>query len=299
MFNGFKNLMLCLCIIGLTSYSWADEIHLSNGDKITGKLISETQTEMTVETKAMGEIFIKKILVKDHVTQAQIEAAKRKKEGPQWDRSLSLGYTQANGNTDKSSFSGGVSVNRKTEQDEWTGKINSYLSTSDKKMDGKKFTGLAQYKRKLPDSPKWDHFAKLEASQDRFANVHYRLTPTYGIGYQAHDEDDFKLRGELAAGFEHTNYRDGTKSDNEAILVPRGYFEKVLFGDLRFKEDVTLYPSLSETGEFRLRAESILENPISEKMFWKLSFLEEFDSNPQGTAKKNDTRLVTSLDVKF
>ena len=101
---------------------------------------------------------------------------------------------------------------------------------------------------------------------------------------------------EGAIGFEHTNYRDGTKSDNEVILIPRGFLEKILVGNLKISEDITIYPSLSEGGEYRLHSETALVNPITDQVSWKVSFIDDFNSSPSGSTKKNDFRLISSFD---
>ena len=104
---------------------------------------------------------------------------------------------------------------------------------------------------------------------------------------------------EGAIGFEHTNYRDGTESDNGAVLIPRGFLEKKLIGNLQFSEDITLYPSLSEGSEYRLHSETAFINPISDQVAWKFSIINDYNSSPSGNTKKNDFRLISSFDYSF
>jgi len=276
---------------------FAEEIHFKNGDKISGKIIKETDNKLIIETKAMGIISIEKDFIKQE-EKKQMNKVKGENKS-QWQRKASLGYSQTGGNTEASQGSVEVSINRKTDDDEWMGQLKAYLSTSNKKMDAKKFYGMARYAYSYGNDLKWYNFYKIEADQDRFANIDYRLIPSTGIGYWFSDEEDWKLMTEGAIGFEHTNYRDLTDSDNEVVLIPRGYLERILIGNLKISQDIILYPSLSDRGKYRLHSETALINPINDMISWKVSFIDDFNSSPSGTTKKNDFRLISSVDYEF
>ena len=47
-----------LCLIALTSNSWADQVSLNNGDRVTGKLVKKDGDNLTVKTDLMGEVKI-------------------------------------------------------------------------------------------------------------------------------------------------------------------------------------------------------------------------------------------------
>jgi len=108
-------------------------------------------------------------------------------------------------------------INRKTDSDEWTGQLKAYVSTPDDEMNAKKFYGMGQHAFSYGKDLKWHHFYKLEADQDRSANIDYRLIPSTGVGYWFSDLEDRKLMIEGTIGYGHTNYRYETKSDNEVI----------------------------------------------------------------------------------
>jgi len=68
---------------------------------------------------------------------------------------------------------------------------------------------MGRYAYSFSEEMKWYHFYKIEGSQDRFANVDSRITPSSGLGYWFSDEDDYKAMVESALGYEHTSYVDG------------------------------------------------------------------------------------------
>jgi len=158
---------------------------------------------------------------------------------------------------------------------------------------------MIRYAFSFGASKKWYNFYKTEAEHDRFANIKYRITPSTGLGYWFSDTDDWKLLTEAGIGYEYTEYRDDTDSDGEVILIPRLFFEKTLFNNSRFSQDITMYPSLSEFGEYRVRSESSFINPINGHISLKLSLIDEYNSDPADDTKKNDLRFISSLMYSF
>ncbi len=302
-------LLLILAAIFLTSSQLhAKEIFLKNGDKVTGEIVKETKKKIIVQTQAFGKVSVDKEFV-DYGLTDDVEAIVEdifletekvpQDEKSKWSRKISLGYSQASGNTEASQFSGKFDISRKLDHAEWSGKLHSYISSANEKMDAKKFNGMLRYAFSFGQEYKWYNFYKFEGNQDRFANVNYRLIPSAGVGYWFSDEEEWKAMIEGALGFEHTNYRDGTENENQVVFVPRAFFEKVLFDDLKVSQDITMYPSLEEFEQFRLHSETSLINPLSEHIEWRLSFIDDYNSKPSGSAEKNDFRLISSIDYAF
>lgn len=277
----------------------ADEIYLINGDRVSGTIISETDNNIVVETEALGEVSIHRKSVERIVTEAELEAATVKEEKQaDWKRNIAIGFSKATGNTQNSQRTVALDMNRKTGQDEFTMKGSYYYSSSDRKMNSQKWYSIIRYAYSFWDKA-WYNFYKLEADHDRFANIDYRLIPALGIGYWFSDTPDWKAMVEVAIGFQNTNFRDDTKDKNEAILVPRAFLEKKIFDTTTISEDITLYPSLEESGDYRLHSETTLNTALNEHLSLQLSFIDDYNSNPPGNTKKNDTRFITSLTYSF
>ncbi|MBU2063171.1 MAG: DUF481 domain-containing protein [Candidatus Omnitrophica bacterium] len=217
---------------------------------------------------------------------------------PVWQREFSAGFNQATGNTQNSQISADLNANRKTSYDEWTVKGSTFYSSQNKKMDGQKHAGALRYAFSFWQR-RWYNFYKFAAEHDKFAKIDYRLIPSTGVGYWFSDAEDIKFMMELGFGAEHTDYTDSTKRKTDTIVLPRAFFQKKVFADSTFEQDVTLFFNLSEGDEYRLRSETRLNNPLSDKILLRLSFVDEFDSNPPQAAKKNDTRTILSLVYSF
>ncbi len=214
-----------------------------------------------------------------------------------WKQEFSLGYSQKTGNTQNSQLSGTYQGIRATESEEITLKASTLYSSQKKKMDGQKHTGSARYAPNLGDTD-WFVFAMTEAEHDRFASIDYRLVPSIGTGYWFSNTQDWKASAELGLGYEYVKYTDNSDEDNLA-LISRAYFEKAVFEKSRISEELIIYPNLKNSQKYRARSETKFTNPLSDAMSMRVSFIDEFNTDPLGNAKKNDTQLLLSLVYTF
>jgi putative salt-induced outer membrane protein YdiY len=291
----------------LASVSWANamEIYLNNGDKISGVVVREDDRTLVLKTMAADEVTISKAFIDRQKTYPEEYATKTASAATspadvEWKKHVSLGYTRSGGNTRKTQGILSANVNRKTKFNEATFKFDSLYSTgSNEKVDARKYYGLLRYANSFGRDLKWYNFYKLEGDQDRFSNIDYRVIPSVGRGYWFSDTEDWKLMTEAGVGYQYTNFVDNTKSKGEVILTPRLFLDKRLVAKLHLTEDLTVYPSLDNTQNYRLRSETALVNQISEHWSGKIQLIDNYNSNPQGTAKKNDYTFITALEYNF
>ena len=215
-----------------------------------------------------------------------------------WAKEFSAGFTQSTGNTQNSQLNAAVEAYRKRSEDEIKLKASTLYSSTNKRMDGQKHEASARYGFNFWEE-EWYGFYKFAVEHDKFANIDYRMIPTAGIGYWFADTADWKSQVEVGFGIEHTNYSDATKEKTDAILVPRAFFEKAVFYTATLSQEITLFPNLEDSEEYRVIAETRFTNPLNENMSLRFSFIDEFNSQPAGEAKKNDTRTVLSLVYNF
>ncbi len=282
------------------SLSFADEIYLINNDKLSGEIVKETDKEVILFSPILGDVLIKREKIREIVTEKGGESLNVKKSKKNlWKKELSIGYNLSRGNTEQSQSSVMFFANRKTKYNELTLKGESFYSSKDKKMDSQRWNAFTRYAFSFGESLKAYNFYRFEADHDRFADIDYRLTPFTGIGYWFFDKEEFKLMAEAGIGFEHTIFRSDKKDKNDAILVPRVFFEKKLFGQLTFSQDIFMYAPFSDIGGYRVHLETIFTNPIDENFSLKVRLIDDFDPKPSAGTKKNDLRLISSLVYSF
>jgi putative salt-induced outer membrane protein YdiY len=301
-------MLLCVGLLGVNQSAWALEVYLTNGDKITGVVTHEDDSYITIKTIGDGEAKLNKASIDRPKTYPQDYSAPQNQTAAaqvapatdiKWDKTLSLGYTKTGGNSRKDQGEVSATLNRKSSRDEWTAKYDAFYSSSENRLDAKKFYGLLRYAYSYGKDLKWYNFYKLEGDQDRSANIDYRFIPSIGRGYWFSNTDDLKAMAELGAGYQYTNFRDKTKPTGEAILTPRIFVDKRLINQLHLSEDLTMYPSLSELGEYRLRSETALTDQLSKRWALQLKLTDDFNSKPSGEVKKNDYTLITALNYKY
>ncbi len=298
-----RRVILFLSIIFLLAATcvWADEVYLKNGDKLSGDILSDTDQDIQIQSEAVGVIVIEKQFIDNIISDIkdQEKDVQAEEEKVRWERKLSAGYSFSRGNTDKSQMTASLSLDRKTQLDQWTLRGRSSYSSANKKMDSQKWDASARYAFSFGKILKAYNFYRFEADHDRFSNIHYRLTPFAGVGYWFFDQPDVRWRGELGLGFEHTNYRNNQKDSSEGIIVPRISSEYTLIGDSKLAKDVSLYLPFNDVKSYRIKGQVDFINPIDEYLSFKISVIDDFDSNPSGGTSKNDLRFISSLVYSF
>ncbi|MDP8264216.1 MAG: DUF481 domain-containing protein [Candidatus Aceula lacicola] len=283
---------------------FADEVYLNNGDRVSGTVIVNTESEVQIESEAAGVVsikgeFVKNVIIPEVLGEHQAESVENKKEEVVWKKEASIGYNLSRGNTEKSYSLVSIYLNRNTGYDEWTLKGKSFYSSTNKKMDSQKWDGFLRYAFSFGENLKAYNFYQLDADHDRFANIDYRLTPFTGIGYWFLDREDVKWMGEIGVGLEHTSFRDNQEEKDEAILVPRFFSEYALMGDSKLTKDVSLFLPFNDVESYRIRAEVAFINPIDEHLSFKVSAIDDFNSNPGVDIKKNDLQFISALVYSF
>lgn len=295
--NKKQLLLLTLTLFLLSPFASADEIYLKNNDRITGEIIKEDGRSVIVETESMGQVTIKREFLLNIEADEQIQVVEEKPD-VQWSREVSLGYNKSSGNTQNSQLATKLFIHRKTDDNEFHLQGDTHYSSSNTKMDAQRWNLMSRYAFSF-SMREWYNFYKLEANHDRFANIDYRIIPSTGVGYWFSDAQDFKAMAELGLGLEYTNYRDQTKDESELVLIPRAFVEKRLWGQSRISEDLFLYPSLEEWGEYRLHSATVFSNPINDTLALELSLINDYDCDPPANIKKHDMRLISSLVYSF
>lgn len=216
----------------------------------------------------------------------------------EWNREVSVGFTQSTGNTEKAELNVAGELKRVMADAEFLANANIYYSSANDKMDGQKWSSLVRYAWDFGDEKRWFNLYQGKVEHDRFADVDYRLLPATGIGYWFSKEDDWKALAEGSLGYEITNYKSNKPDDKEAVAIGRTYLEKRILENARISEDFSVIPSLEENGT-RMRSETAFTNPLKEGLDLTVKYIIDYDSEPASGIKKTDTRFITALTYSF
>ncbi len=304
----FRVIFLLILFFCLNGYfqTWADEVYLKNGDKVTGKILQNDADRLIIKTDALGTLTIAKQYVDKSLTDEEKQLAtlqqqmQEEKVAQRWVKKVSMGYNQTGGNSRTTSDHSEVSLTRKFDSQEVNIKGTADYGSTDHHVSSRRFYELMRYSSSFGVGKRWNRFYKVEGDQDRFANVAYRLTPSVGLGYVISNAENWKWNSDVAVGYEHTKFvANDPKTIQETIIIPHSYFERKLVGSLRMSEDLTLYPSISDVKHYRFRSESKLWHPLSKRVNWTVSFIDDFNSKPGVEINKNDYRFIAGLEYAF
>ena len=283
----------------------SEEIYLKNRDRITGEIIEEGEESISVNTEAMGKVSVRRDLIERIVKSGEEEPAKdseiaERAEDVIWHREISASYSTIRGNTENDQLSVSFFIDRnKVHVNEITLKGNVFLSATDEETDAEKYYGMGRYAFSFGETKRWYNFYRIEGEHDRFAEIDYRLVPSTGVGYWFCNLPKTRMMAEMAIGLEHSDYRSESGDNNEVVLIPRAFLETRLFVNSKISQDITLYSSLRDAGEFRLRSETTFTNPLTDKLSLNFSFIDDYNSDPPEDAEKNDLRFTSSLSLSF
>jgi len=298
--NGlFKKIVVSflLLLICSASATYAQEqIYLINGDRISGIIAQKQEDAILLDTSFFGTLLIDRANIEKIISEEEAIPEEIKVE---WKREVETGYNLVTGNTERSNFIVAGLINRKTDRHEITLKGNFNYTSSDEKMDGQTWYTMARYAYSFGKARKWFNFYKFEADHDKFANIDYRLIPSTGIGYWFFNQDPFKAEADIGVGYEYTEYNDDTDNSETVTVIPHAYAEWNIYKDMRLSEDITVYPTLDDFGEYRLISTTIFTNPITDKLAFRVSYINKYNSDPADDAEKHDMELNSSLAYKF
>ncbi|MBD3246083.1 MAG: DUF481 domain-containing protein [Candidatus Omnitrophica bacterium] len=274
----------------------AEKVHLKNGDRISGEIISRNEEFLTLRAEGIGEV----VIARERIARVgrPDSPSPAVSAGPEWERIVSAGYTQSSGNTETSQLTARLRFHRKTAGDEFHLTGDVFYASADDEMNARIWNGMTRYAYSFGLQFHWYHFFRLEVNHDRFADIDYRITPSSGVGHWFYDTNDFKLMAECALGYEHTRYRSGGSSQ-EGLLVPRLYFESLLWEQSRLIQDFALYPSLTDGGTYRIRSETSLLNKVDDRITLRFSLINEYNSDPASEVAHHDQRLISALEYSF
>ena len=291
----FIIILMSLFFLSFQFMGYADFVYLKNGDRVSGKVLEEKTDQVMLQTESMGVLHVERVSVEKIVLENNAKEVKGKNSAEvAWKREISLGYNTSRGNTETGEIAGNFIINRKHKHvNETTLKGDLFYSEANKKTDAFKLYGMGRYAFSFGTDKKWYNFYRVEVDHDRFANIYYRVLPATGLGYWVFTHEDMKLLLEAGIGWEHTKYRHDAKNNDEAVLVPRLYFEKRFYGKVLISEDFYWYPALGAFGDYRFRSETAVTAEFNSMFAIRFSVIDDYNSQPKDEkTKKNDLQLV-------
>jgi putative salt-induced outer membrane protein YdiY len=335
--DGQEILMLC-CLLGLLlapPVAGADEILLTNGDRLTGTISTMMKGVLTFHTEYAGTIKIKTANIRQitsdtpvavHLTNGDVlngiisTGADQQVEvrgGPErknmvvrwgsisamnpptvvgkWTGSVSLAGSLQSGNTDNMAISMGSKAERKTKKDKISGRILFNYGEEADVRTTENYYGVLQYDYFLTGS--FFVYGSVEALKDAFKDLKMRTAIGPGVGYQIWEDDRKSLA--VQGGVSYFNVDRETGMDDSWLTARLGGDFRYNFTDsLVFSDQLLVYPSLDD-GEYTIRNEAGFNTKLLGNWSVNLTNVFEYDSEPPPDIKRADLTWLLGLQYSF
>ena len=324
-------LLAATAALALAAPAAADVVTLTNGDALTGTVVSTDPAtgDVTLDHPAFGQVALPAEAVRSvsvdsnpapdpadipdpETTTGAIAAPVDNTAGPNapagtpakpglfgtplfrgWDKTAEAGFTGTDGNSDSMSVYGKLSGTYQDDRDRWLASAGYFYTVAD--GDETRNQGHAEVTKDwlLPES-RWFLFARGRYDYDRHQSYRHRLGAYVGPGFQVFKNDDFTLVARLGVG--GTYELDGP--------APRGFTPEGLAGlegtyKLTDRQSVaastTLFPLLDDLGESRNLTQVAYTFQFDAKLAFKLGLENEYESATEGDAEHNDLKYFGSV----
>lgn len=221
------------------------------------------------------------------------------KEDGQWRGALSSALALAAGNTKSTNFNIGADALKATKEDKLSLFLTSLYGSRDVAGKSEKTANLirggARYDWNLTD--RTFVFGTLEAEKDQIQGLDSRLAGGAGFGYKMIKEPNLSwdLFGGVVQKQDRFTFgsRRISKSSTELMLGEESN-HKISEGT-SFKQKLTLFPNLSNSGELRGQFDAGFVTALGKGIGLQVTLSNRYNSEAPIGTKKSDTLLLTGI----
>ncbi len=219
------------------------------------------------------------------------------KEDGQWRGALAASLAVASGNTKSTNFNIGADGVVATKEDRITAYLTSLYGTREVAGKTDKTANLTRggvrYDRNLSD--RLFAFGLLEAEQDKIQGLDSRLVGGVGVGYKVIKEKDvsFDLFGGVTG--RRDKFASSSSSATELLLGEESNHK--LSESTSFKQKLTVFPNLKNSGEYRGQFDAALVTSIANGINLQVSLSDRYNSEAAKGTKKSDLLFLTGVNI--
>lgn len=221
-----------------------------------------------------------------------------------WKGTVNIGGFLSTGNTERRAANVAATTMRRTDIDRitlgfaWDYAEDKNQVTNDWNLTQRRTSGRAKYDYFL--SEKSYLWAAVLAEGDTLADIALRLALTAGYGYQWIEREDLSFLTEVGLGYFTEDYRTAGIISTETVAVRAAYSLMWQINEqLKFLQDVEVFPGLEEAGDIFLRKDSRLQAKLTKDMFTQLQWILDYDNTPATGRERLDNRFFVSVGWTF
>lgn len=147
-------------------------------------------------------------------------------------------------------------------------------------------------------SPKWYLYLNVDMLHDDFKDINFRTSVGPGIGYQIWDEENRALGLEAGLSYTSEDRDEGEDTDWLSARIGANFLYR-LFERVIFTDQFVIYPNLDDTGEYTLRNDAALITDVGANWALRLNNIWERNSDPGPDLEKDDFTWILGLQYSF
>lgn len=317
--------LLALTLLLTTGTATADEIELTTGEVLHGRLVELTEQQVVFEHPVLGELTVPREQVTrfhsepaadgeldaDGDVDVEVDDASQPADGDapevepdaagllaRWDSTLTLGFSGTRGNTRSQSFNTQFRTLKEDDDHRWIAEANYFYGRDNGIITQNEFRAELTKDWLFPESP-WFYFARANYQYDQFQPWRQRVGGYGGFGYEFIKREDLELVGRVGLG--GTYEFEGGRGFTPEALLGASLLRWHITENQTLTGSATLYPNLEDRGEFRLDngVEWTLRVSHADNLSIKLGLENQYESAPAGDGKHNNLKYYGGIVFEF
>ena len=325
----YKRLLLPMLFFSFVLQAVANEaVTLKNGDRVSGRIVEESEEAVTIETEYAGKITIPRKhiaaigeLKNNNIIPALPEKPAAKADakpavkpaaavrppvrlfrGPiseGWEGNANIGFSYTSGNSNYTTMSTGLRAVKSGGNDNLTVYARSlwYSNRSSGRMvtTQNAFWGGARYDRNI--DRKNFGFLSYDFERDRPRELNFRSVAGAGFGRHVVRNDRTELDVILGGAWNRT-WQTGGNTDTPEGLAG-GTLKHRFHEKLRVQNTITFFQNITDRAEYRFIFDSTLSVDVTKRIGVFVTVGDRFNNDPLGTSKRNDFLFTTGMKWNF
>jgi len=227
-----------------------------------------------------------------YLAQADDEAAKER-----WVGKVGLGFTYTDGTTKVLTLA--YNAEAKREWDKWIVNLvlTGIFSETDNVESANEHILFGRGDYKLDD--KSSIYASLMLEHDSQENISLRIRLVVGYSRKLVKKDNFELSGDIGVGILNEDFMGIIPTKTEAIAVIAVRWKWQITKTVLYEQIISLDPSLSNGGEWRLTWISNFSMPVAKNLKFVLNIRDTYNTQPAPGTTHNQLVVAILLSYDF
>ena len=310
----FRRQLIFVMLLTACGLAIADQVTLTTGETLQGKLTEQTDTVVTLEHPILGTLSIPaehvSAVVEDQPPMKAADmvetepAPSQSIETPQssfhqdWDSRLELGLNGSEGNAETTNFRIAFSTARKTDSTRSKFASSFDHTTSDGQTTRNDINVQFTHDWLMPGSP-WLIFVKGIYDFDQFRAWDHRVSGFTGLGYEFVKSERLEIVARLGGGL--TKEFGGEDELRPEGIISGSVLKWKMTDNQTLAGSLTYYPDLAEFPDNRVVSalEWLIQLDKANELHLKIGVESEYESVTAGDIKHNDMKYYGSLVIEF